>query len=165
MTETYTGALPPAPAPPPAALPFLKRRHARPEPPPPARAAGGQPDPHIYHAQISAALLAQMQVRIAARGGELRLRYAYTFPTLRPGDPAITMEVLSADEDTAVGIARVCVELADRSPFDQAGSRVTLASGVNTLTAVTDQGGVVIFSNVHLATIADWQISVEPGEV
>jgi anti-sigma factor RsiW len=164
MVETYTGALPPVAEAPPVALSIPARLRNRAAPPAQSRPAESRPTTAaaLYSVQLSAGLLAQMQVRVAARGGELRLRYSYTFPTFRPSDPMITMEVLSADDEAERGIARVCVELADRSPFDQAGSRVTLTSGQTLMSAVTDQGGVVIFSRVPLSTIADWQISVEP---
>ncbi|MEI7768598.1 MAG: hypothetical protein WCI67_01355 [Chloroflexales bacterium] len=162
MVETYTGTLPAAPEPPPPELPFLSRRPARPTAPEPPRPQAGRPAPSSYRVQVSAALLPQMQVHLAARSGDLRLRYTYAFPAADERDPAVTLEVLSADSGADRGTARICVELADRSPFDQAGSRVTLSSGQVKISGVTDPGGTVIFTDVALDTIAEWQIYVEP---
>lgn len=160
MVETYTGRLPAAPLPFSAQLPFLARRpapfaaparpHPLPEPPAP------------YRVQISAALLSSMQVRLAARGGELHLRYAYTFPTLKANDPSVTVEILSADDTPDRGVARICVEFADRGPFDQAGSCVTLTGSHFELKATTDSAGLVIFPDVPLDALAEWHISIQP---
>ncbi|NJN17621.1 MAG: hypothetical protein HC822_15790 [Oscillochloris sp.] len=97
-----------------------------------------------------------------ARAGEMRLRYAYTFSPLKASDPTITVEVLSADDLAVRGVVRVCVEFADRDPFDQAGTIVTLGMSEAVYNAVTDQSGVVIIADVALRGMDNWQISVVP---
>jgi hypothetical protein len=168
MVETYSGTLPAAPAtPPPPSLPFLTRRSALPvapaTPPPRPSPAAHAPAPLAYQVQISAALLSHMRVHMAARAGELRLRYSYTFPTYTSSDPTITLEILSADDQASHGLARICVEHPDRNPFEQAGTQVTLSGDGIALNGLTDQSGIVIFQGVPLDAIASWQIDVSPS--
>jgi hypothetical protein len=114
--------------------------------------------------QFSTALLANMQVRMNARSGGLHLRYAYTFPVLRETDPTITVEVLSTDEQSTLGVVRICVEDPRQSPFEQAGSLVTLHIGEASLTGVTNQSGIAFFHGVALDAIETWQINIEPAD-
>jgi hypothetical protein len=167
MVETYSGALPAAPTPPPPpSLPFLTRRSVLPAAPatPPPRPAPAAPAPAAFQVQISAALLSHMRVHMAARAGELRLRYSYTFPTFTPSDPTITLEILSTDDQASHGLARICVEHAGRSPFEQAGTHVTLSGDGIALNGLSDQSGIVIFQGVPLDAIASWQIDVSPPD-
>jgi hypothetical protein len=159
MQETYSGALPPVRFTP--SLPAALAGHIRPSARPAAAPRHAPPQP-AYQLQLSAPLLAQMRVRLATRAGEMRLRYAYTFPALQERDPIVTLEVMSADEHATLGVARVSVELTDRPPLEQAGSQVTLTAGGTSLSGVTDSSGIVIFPDVRLDDIAGWSISVVP---
>jgi hypothetical protein len=180
MGESYTGALPAVPAPPPPDLTFLDP--AIPAPPPdltfldhsvmpravavqhtnsthpPARIGSSQPI--VF--QFSAALLPRMRVHMAARTGGIRLRYAYEIPPTDDTDPTITVEVLVHDDQPTIGLVRVCVEYPDRSPFDQAGSHVTLQIDDTNWSGVTDQNGVTAFADVPLDQMERWQITIAP---
>jgi hypothetical protein len=180
MDESYTGTLPAIPAPPPPDLTFLNPAIPAPLPDlsllnqpvkaqtaaiqhtngthPPTRRASWQP----ITFQFSAALLPRMRVHMAARTGAIRLRYAYEIPPTDDTSPTITVEVLVHDDQPTIGLVRVCVEHPDRSPFDQAGSHVTLQIDDTNWSGVTDQNGVTAFADVPLDQMERWQITIAP---
>jgi hypothetical protein len=166
MVESYTGAIPAVPAPPPPDLAFLARTAASPpqvvrhadNAGPPARIPSFQP----IVIQFSPALLPRIRVQMAARTGGVRLRYAYEIPPTDDTSPTITLEVLVHDDRPDYGLVRVCVEHPDRSPFDQTGSYVTLQIDDTSWSGVTDQNGVTAFQDVPLDRVEHWQVIVAP---
>ncbi|MCS6882768.1 MAG: hypothetical protein RMK84_15450 [Oscillochloridaceae bacterium] len=112
--------------------------------------------------QFSEPLLALMRPPALARAVGLRLRYAYTVPQSSDDDPHITVEVLAPDEQDEQGLVRICVELADADPFDQAGSTVFLETAEQRFRGETDHTGLVHFTNVPLDDVACWRIVVQP---
>ncbi|MCX7791962.1 MAG: hypothetical protein N2378_15075 [Chloroflexaceae bacterium] len=112
--------------------------------------------------QFSEPLLALMRPPTLARAVGLRLRYTYTVPQTSDNDPHITVEVLAADEQDEQGLVRICVELADADPFDQAGSTVFLETAEQRFRGETDHAGLVHFTDVPLDDVACWRIVVQP---
>lgn len=157
MTEVYSGTLPSHPAPQAPDLTFL------PKPLPWAKTPMPSATPPIL-ISFSPALLAQSQVYMLARAGDARLRYARTISPASSTDPTITIEVLAPDDHPDIGIIRICVELPDRSPFDQAGSQIELNIGEQLLCGSSDQNGNVVFNDVPLNDISGWQLTVHPQE-
>lgn len=164
MAEIYTDAQPAVPAPPPPDLAFLDRavlpwamgvQHTN-GTQSPMRTAGARP----IVVQFSAALLPRMRVHMAARTGNIHLRYAYEIPPADHTSPTITVEVLVSDDQPEIGLVRVCVEHPERSPFDQAGSHVALRIDDMSWSAVTDQNGVTAFHDVPLDQMERWQIAI-----
>jgi len=164
MMASYTGAVPEVLAPPPD-LSFLPRRGRQEtrakqtgihtQSPPPASL------PIVL--QFSAALLPSMHVRMAARSGNTRLRYLYERPAA-DHEPAITVEVYEADDAPNRGRVRVCVELPDRSPFDQAGTVVTLQVDDARWEASTGEDGHATFAAIPLDAIERWRFTVRPPD-
>ncbi len=103
-----------------------------------------------------------MRVHMAARASNIHLRYAYEIAPTEDTGPTITVEVLVQDDQPEVGLVRVCAEHPDRSPFDQAGSHVTLHIDDIRWSAVTDQNGVAVFHDVPLDQMERWQIAIAP---
>jgi hypothetical protein len=112
--------------------------------------------------QFSEALLTFMRPPALARAIGLRLRYAYTVPQTSDDDPHITVEVLAPNERDEEGMVRICVELPDADPFDQAGSTVFLETAEQNFRGETDHTGLVHFTNVPLDDVACWRIVVQP---
>lgn len=112
--------------------------------------------------QFSEPLLALMRPPILARAAGLRLRYTYTVPQTSDDDPHVTVEVLAADEQDEQGMVRICVELANADPFDQAGSTVFLETAEQRFRGETDHAGLVHFTDVPLDDVACWRIVVQP---
>src|SRR5262245_44810167 len=168
MVESYTGAIPVVAAPPLPDLWFLDQTMT-PQTMPVPLADDPRPSEHTPSfqpivIQFSAALLPRMRVHMAARTGGIRLRYAYDIPPTDDASPSITVEVLVHDDQPTTGLVRVCVEHPDRSPFDQAGSHVTLQIEDIIWRGVTDQNGVTAFHDVPLDHMERWQITVAPQE-
>jgi hypothetical protein len=166
VSETYAGTLSRMAAAPAPDLTFLNRRDTASNY---QRITGGlqlmqakEPRPVVF--QFSAALLPRMRVQMVARARSLRLLYSHEIPSSNDVDPTITIEVYVADDDPDRGLVRVCVEFPDRSPFDQAGSLVTLHDGYANWSAITNQNGVVTFTDVPLSQIERWQTTVTPPE-
>lgn len=166
MTEAYRDVIPAQAAPPAPDLSFLQNTRkpwpatdsSKPWPPPPNPAQKLQP----ISMSFSPALLAHSQVHMLARSGDARLRYAHTITPTTADEPTITIEVLASDDQPMLGIVRICVELPDRSPFDQAGSQIILQVDQQYLSDSTDQNGNVVFNEVPLDDIASWQLTVHP---
>lgn len=112
--------------------------------------------------QFSEALLPALQPAVLTRAVGPRLRYTYTVPPTSDNDPQITVEVLAVDEQADRGLVRLCVELLDADPFDQAGSTVILETAEQRFSAETDHAGLVHFADVPLDDIACWRIVVHP---
>jgi hypothetical protein len=166
MTDVYCDSLPSYAAPPAPNLSFLPKNPSWSHPAQanlmPSVAQPGRASPMLII--FSPALLSQSQVYMLARAGDARLRYARTITPAAASDPTITIEVLAPDEHPDVGIIRICVELPDRSPFDQAGSRIELNIGEQTLSGSTDQNGNVVFNDIPLNDMSGWQLTVHPQE-
>ena len=166
MTDSYTGMIANAPAPLLPDLSFLDpAQMAHPPLAPRAANVAAAPRGHSFQPiviQFSAGLVQRMQVHMAARSGGLHLRYAYEVPAADDDSPTITVEVLAHDDTPTVGLVRVCVEHPQRSPFEQAGTRVTLVIDDARWSGVTDQNGVTAFHDIPLAQIEQWQIRIEP---
>lgn len=112
--------------------------------------------------QFSEPLLALMRPPALTRAVGLRLRYTYTVPQTSDDDPHITVEVLASDEHDEQGLVRICIELPDADPFDQAGSTVFLETAEQSFRGETDHTGLVHFTNVPLDDVACWRIVVQP---
>lgn len=163
LAATYTGALQPAPAPPPR-LDFLSPRFDLERLAiPPERPAPLAPPGRIV-IPFSAALLTQMHVRMAARSGNIRKRYEHIIAPRRPQDPTVKVEIFELADNAAQGQVRICVERPDHNPFDQAGTSVRLQVGNLTFDGQTNQSGVVVFSSVPLAAIDSWELQITPPE-
>jgi len=168
LDASYTGAMPAVPAPAPPDLTFLDQ-HVTPQTQGIRRADDAGPSARIHSfqpivIQFSTALLPRIRVQMAARTGGIHLRYAYEIPPTDDTSPTITVEVLVHDDQPTIGLVRVCVEHPERSPFDQAGSRVTLQVDDTRWSGVTDQNGVTAFHDIPLDQMEQWQITVAPQE-
>jgi hypothetical protein len=101
-----------------------------------------------------------MQVPATVRGEDVRLRYAYE--TVLDGDVALTIEIYCPVDDATICVVRCCVEMSDRNPFDQAGSKIILLANGKEFTNLTGKDGSVSFVNVPLEDIENWQFIVTP---
>lgn len=162
MEVLYSGVTAAAPAAPAPELGFLRSPRARLGKLADAVVQAGSRALDAIVIQFSAALLPQLRPPTLARAGGPRLRYAYSVPQACDDDPNITVEVLAPDDRLDHGLVRICVELVNADPFDQAGSSVTLETAEQRLSAETDQTGLVYFNDVLLDDIACWRIIVRP---
>jgi len=168
VAESYAGLIPAVPTPSPPDLSFLNQtvtsqsmevRRAD-DTGPSARIRSFQP----IVIQFSATLLPRIRVQMAARSGGVHLRYAYEISPTDDASPTITVEVLVHDDQPTIGLVRVCVEHPGRTPFDQAGSHVTLQVEDTLWSGVTDQNGVTAFHDIPLDQMEQWQIRIAPQE-
>jgi hypothetical protein len=168
VAESYTGVIPAVPMPSPPDLSFLDqsitsqsigvRRMDE---------AGSLARIHSFQPiviQFSALLLPRIRVQMAARTGGVHLRYAYEISPTDDASPTITVEVLVHDDQPTIGLVRVCVEHPGRSPFDQAGTHVTLQVEGMRWSGKTDQNGVTAFHDIPLDQMEQWQIRIAPQE-
>jgi hypothetical protein len=166
VTDSYTGAIPTHPVPSTPDLSFLDETMAAQTKAVRRTASTGLlARLHSFQPiviQFSTALLPKIRVHMAARTGGVRLHYAYEISPTDNSSPTITIEVLVHDDQPVIGLVRVCVEHPDRSPFEQAGSRVTLQASDRSWSDVTDQNGVAVFRDIPLDEIEHWQITVTP---
>jgi hypothetical protein len=168
MNDVYSDSLPVYLAPPAPDLSFLRKPLPWPsatQPPELPVDLPPSPTPQPIIITFSPALLSQSQVRMLARAGDARLRYARTITPVAAQDPTITIEVLAPDDHPDLGIVRICVERPDRSPFDQAGSQIVLHIGEQCLLGATDPNGNIVFNDVPLDDIAGWQLTVDAQEI
>lgn len=92
--------------------------------------------------------------------GSLLLRYMRE--PVSESEPGVTIEVTAEDESAGAGRVCVCVELADRNPFDQGGSQVRLEVGSTTWRGETDETGSVDFSPVPLDLLPGLRVEITP---
>jgi hypothetical protein len=162
MKDIYSGQIPTLSDVPQPNLAFLRRQHRRPR----SRTLRGRTiiatayESTSRRFQFTAALLPLMQVPTTMRGDELRLRYAYE--TVLDGDVALTIEVFCQADDATTCVVRCCVEMSDRNPFDQAGSKIILLANGKEFTNLTGKDGSVSFVDVPLEDIENWQLIVTP---
>jgi hypothetical protein len=162
MKDIYSGQIPTLSTAPQPNLAFLRRRHPRPR----SRTLQGRTiiataeESTVRRFQFTAALLPLMQAPVTMRGEELRLRYAYE--TILDGDVALTIEVFYQSDDATTCVVRCCVEMSDRNPFDQAGSKIILLANGQEFTNTTGKDGSVSFVNVPLENIENWQLIITP---
>lgn len=162
MREMYSGPLPGTPHIPNPDLSFLHTRRSRST----SRTMRGHSLISTARTalerrlQFSAALLPLMQVQMKARGEDAQLRYAYE--TTLDNDVALTIEIFTETLEAPTCIVRFCVEVIDRNPFDQAGSKVILLASGKEFSNVTGHDGSLSFSDVPIADIENWQIIVTP---
>lgn len=160
METVYSGPLPDGSPPMPRPdLSFLQATPSGESRGTPQSGATTRPPHHppLVSFQFTSALAAASAIRTMSRTEGSRLRYAYQ----AAGDetqPALTFEVFTPGDEPHLGIVRICVERADRSPFDQAGTCVTLHAAERVWTGHTDTNGVVVFEGVPIDDIEHWQI-------
>lgn len=116
------------------------------------------------HLPFSAAFLAQIQVRGNVRAHSIRKRYEHTLPAGRAQDPHLRIEIFEHTDRPDLGQVRVVVEYPERNPFAQGRTQVRLQIGATVLAGATNQHGVILFTDVDLAQIDSWQLTVVPHE-
>lgn len=164
VAAIYTGELAPvADAPPPRQSFLPPPPNSRPDqvvpspdrpPPRPVRA------PASLVLPLSAALLAQLYLRMSARFGGIHTRSERNSAPRRAHGPTVKIAILALPDQTAYGQVRICVAHPERHPSDQAGTMVRLLAGDRIFGGRTNASGEIVFSQVPLDEIASWEIDL-----
>jgi len=110
-------------------------------------------------------LLAAVRQPALAAGARGESLFRYTPEPQPPGNLRLTVEVFAVDEAAQQGTIQVLVDLASRSPLEQAGIAVTLTIGEQVFVGQTEATGAVTFTDVPLAGLSEMRVEVQvPSE-